>query len=192
MGNINSKGHDGELSSAERAANAKAWDRETRGQRHADLLKARGALVAKYRISRSSFPDGVDTKYDRWYRAEEWTDGGGYIGPEPCVRGLNPDSVKGGYPDIRDSGVKAMVLSARIVTEPDDSLPETVTKSPSPRHENHVLDKTSSVQTPVDKTVDKTPHAGGRPKKVVDPWVVEGISKSAWYAKRKKATPDAP
>jgi hypothetical protein len=48
---------------------------------HAELLQeARSKLVAKYRTNPAPWPDGVDTKYDRWYRPEEWTDTGAYLG----------------------------------------------------------------------------------------------------------------
>jgi hypothetical protein len=44
------------------------------------LMVARGELVAKYRAHSGSWPDGIDNQYDRWYRPEEWTDEGAFIG----------------------------------------------------------------------------------------------------------------
>jgi hypothetical protein len=44
------------------------------------LMVARGELVAKYRAHSGSWPDGIDNQYDRWYRPEEWTDEGAFLG----------------------------------------------------------------------------------------------------------------
>jgi hypothetical protein len=46
-----------------------------------NLLVARSAIVRKYRINPKLWPDGIDSKWDRWYRKEDWTDSGEYIGP---------------------------------------------------------------------------------------------------------------
>lgn len=46
------------------------------------LTLNRGALVRKYRANPRAFPDGIDSKYNRWYRAEDWTNGGEFIGTD--------------------------------------------------------------------------------------------------------------
>jgi hypothetical protein len=38
----------------------------------AELWEARAGLVAAYRAHPGSWPDGIDSKYDRWYVAGEW------------------------------------------------------------------------------------------------------------------------
>ncbi len=62
------------------------------------LLRARGELVARYRKAVGSFPDGVDTKWDRWYRAEDWRDDGVFIGDPDWFSENHPD------PDLPDGG----------------------------------------------------------------------------------------
>jgi len=58
-------------------------------QHDENLIKARGELVKKYRISQNPWPDGIDSKWDRWYlggTTEEWTDDGEYLGPRPMPK----------------------------------------------------------------------------------------------------------
>lgn len=50
------------------------------------LLKARKELVVKYRQSPHPWPDGIDSKWDRWYIAEEWDDDGTYHGITPMPK----------------------------------------------------------------------------------------------------------
>jgi len=55
-------------------------------QHDENLIKARGDLVKKYRISSNPWPDGIDSKWDRWYIPAEWTDEGEYLGPIPMPK----------------------------------------------------------------------------------------------------------
>ena len=75
--------HKGKITPAERVANAEKYVRDTAEDRAADLLEARSALVRAYRASPGKWPDGIDTKYDRWYRAAEWKDDGTFVGAKP-------------------------------------------------------------------------------------------------------------
>ena len=51
-----------------------------------NLIAARGDLVRRYRISPLPWPDGIDSKWDRWYRPEEWLDDGTYLGLRPMPK----------------------------------------------------------------------------------------------------------
>jgi hypothetical protein len=44
------------------------------------LLQDRGWIVKRYRLHPGSWPDGIDSEYDRWYCPEHWTDEGVFIG----------------------------------------------------------------------------------------------------------------
>jgi len=46
------------------------------------LQDAREWIVRRYRQSPNLWPDGIDSKWVRWYRPEEWTDEGEYLGPQ--------------------------------------------------------------------------------------------------------------
>ena len=73
-------------SAEETAANVARYESEMQEFRDADLQKARSAIVKEYRVHPGSWPDGIDSPLDRWYRPAEWNDAGNYIGPEPCIR----------------------------------------------------------------------------------------------------------
>lgn len=90
MGQIAGEKTDG-LSPADRAANAEKYAADMRAHADAQLERDRGRLVAAFRKSPGSWPGGVDTRFDRWFRSEEWNDAGEYIGVRPCVRPLNHD-----------------------------------------------------------------------------------------------------
>jgi hypothetical protein len=66
----------------------------------------RGDLVRRHREKPSRWPE-LDTKWDRWYRPDEWTDEGKYVGPPPCIKPVNPD------PDVINTpDAKAIKLAA--------------------------------------------------------------------------------
>lgn len=50
------------------------------------VFQARKELVIKYRISSNPWPDGIDSKWDRWYIPEEWDDDGTYHGVLPMPK----------------------------------------------------------------------------------------------------------
>ena len=45
------------------------------------LQEAREWIVRRYRQSPNLWP-AIDSKWDRWYRPEEWTNAGEYLGPQ--------------------------------------------------------------------------------------------------------------
>ena len=55
------------------------------------LLVERSALVAKFRAHSGSWPDGVDSRYDRWYRAGDWRDDGTFVGDLGWFDVLHPE-----------------------------------------------------------------------------------------------------
>jgi hypothetical protein len=57
------------------------------------LLRFRSQLVQKYRADKRPWPDGIDSKWDRWYRPEEWTDKGEYIGPSGSNAPLESNAI---------------------------------------------------------------------------------------------------
>ena len=81
----------GELGSMSREERAEKYQRDMKPFADADLQAARGDLVQKYRARPQAFPDWIDSKWDRWYVAEDWTDAGVYMGEGPCIKPLNPD-----------------------------------------------------------------------------------------------------
>ena len=96
-------------------------DRAAMAERHAALMKpmrdrqlweARAELVRKYRARPATFPDGIDTKYDRWYRAEEWTDDGQRI--------TATGETEVAAPDVTEIQVN---VTEKAVTENDPSSP---------------------------------------------------------------------
>ena len=66
--------------SDETSANVRRYWEAMGPQVAADLHAARSKLVKAYRENPRLWPDGIDTKWGRWYRAEEWTDEGGFLG----------------------------------------------------------------------------------------------------------------
>jgi hypothetical protein len=50
---------------------------------HENVERARRELVRRYRASPNVWPDGIDSKGDRWYRPEEWNDDGIRIAGKP-------------------------------------------------------------------------------------------------------------
>ena len=66
---------DGDVSQ-DRLANRAVYLEKTKAVREGQLWEARADLVRRYRASRGSFPDGIDSHYDRWYREGEWSDAG--------------------------------------------------------------------------------------------------------------------
>jgi hypothetical protein len=80
-------------SDAETKANAEKYAADMKPHIDAQLERDRGALVRAYRKSPGSWPGGIDSKYNRWYLAKEWTDEGEYIGEEPCIRPAAPDGL---------------------------------------------------------------------------------------------------
>lgn len=54
------------------------------------LMRDRSALVKAYRDHPASWPGGIDSRYDRWYRAEEWTDAGVFVGAAKPVTVVHP------------------------------------------------------------------------------------------------------
>lgn len=64
------------VSPEERAANAAKYEADTEDFRAAQLQAARGELVREYRAHPGKWPNGIDTKHDRWYRPEDWGDDG--------------------------------------------------------------------------------------------------------------------
>ena len=64
------------ISAEERARNAAKYARDMAPHVAADLEAARSDIVRRYRAHPQSWPDGIDTQYDRWYDPEEWTDAG--------------------------------------------------------------------------------------------------------------------
>lgn len=68
--------HKQKITTEERAANAAKYEADTKDDREARLLAARGGLVREYRAHPGKWPDGIDTKHDRWYRPEDWGDDG--------------------------------------------------------------------------------------------------------------------
>ena len=80
------------LTASERAENIEGYAAAMKPFADAQLQRNRGEMVRKYRDKPGSWPDGADSRYDRWYRAEEWTDGGVYVGVGPCVRPPSPDA----------------------------------------------------------------------------------------------------
>lgn len=75
------KGVVGPAPTAEERAERKAkYEADTGEFQAARLLAARGLLVRQYRANPRPWPDGIDTKYDRWYFAHEWKDDGTYLG----------------------------------------------------------------------------------------------------------------
>ena len=127
----------GAVTDREREANARGYRRKMGSHLDAQLAVARSEIVRKFRTSPGSFPDGVDTRWDRWYRASDWTDEGVYVGEGPCVKAVNPER------------------------ELDDRLEESVTKTP-PAALPTTVTKTLPVASQ-DDAVTKT--RGGRPKK---------------------------
>lgn len=103
------------------------------------LLERRGKLVHVYRDNPRAFPDGIDTKYDRWYRPEEWVEAEDgktcvYVGPPaagvtemPAVDAtIAPDvtEIDAKPADVtkfrrgrRPSGAKAMTAAERKAAE---------------------------------------------------------------------------
>lgn len=104
MAKIGSEGEDA-IKISDRAENMARYWRIMQPQFDAELQEARGDLVKRFRANPRGWPE-IDTKYDRWYRAEEWADDGRYIGPGPCVRPLNPDAM------INSPSEKAAKLAA--------------------------------------------------------------------------------
>ena len=102
----------GELGSMSREERAAKYQRDMKPFADADLQAARGDLVQKYRARPQAFPDGIDSKWDRWYVAEDWTDAGVYMGEGPCIKAVRPDP---GALGKEDADRKARLAKARGV-----------------------------------------------------------------------------
>jgi len=76
----------GGMTREERAAK---YQRDMGPQFCAELEIQRSEGVKKYRKNGSA--GAIDTKYDRWYDADEWTNDGVYIGEGPCVKAPRPE-----------------------------------------------------------------------------------------------------
>lgn len=64
----------------DRAERKAKYEADTNAFRAAELRAARGELVRQYRASPGKWPDGIDTKWDRWYVPEQWNDEGEFVG----------------------------------------------------------------------------------------------------------------
>jgi hypothetical protein len=149
---------------AVRAERAAKYERDMKPYEHAKLEAARGELVKAFKASPGKWPDGIDSKYDRWYRPDEWDAEGVYIGERPCIKPLNPDQAINTPAEktAKLSAARAALASAeaRLGVKPVKIETETVTKLPS-----------ATVTKLPSATVTKLPtgdgrvtkHAGGRP-----------------------------
>ena len=68
------------ISPQQRAANVRGYARRMGPDVAGRLLAARSEIVREFRAHPAKWPDGIDSKYDRWYRAEEWADDGRFLG----------------------------------------------------------------------------------------------------------------
>lgn len=84
-------GKDRDFGGMSREERKDKYDSDTAAFRHAEIEKSRGELVLKYRASPQAYPDGIDSKYDRWYRDEDWNAKGDFVGGCPSVRPANPE-----------------------------------------------------------------------------------------------------
>lgn len=80
------------------AADLDALDRPERAERYlrmmkpfvdADLLNARAEQVRRLRSGK--WNGQIDSKWDRWYRPEHWTDEGEFIGPDDWFDKAHPE-----------------------------------------------------------------------------------------------------
>lgn len=72
-----------------REERAEKYRRDMGPQFCADLEIQRSEGVKKFRKNGSV--GAIDTKYDRWYDPDEWTNEGVYIGEGPCVKAPRPE-----------------------------------------------------------------------------------------------------
>ena len=140
-----------ELGTLTREERAAKYVRDTKPDRDTELEAARGELVRLYKASPGKWPDGIDSKYDRWYNPDDWTDGGVYVGDDPCIKPLNPDrainapaekvvklsAARAALAGVEAKmGVKPVVIALETVTElapPDEpALPSPAEVLPSP------------------------------------------------------------
>jgi hypothetical protein len=84
------------------------------------LLANRTALVAAHRAHPGSWPDGIDSKYDRWFVPEHWNEKGEFAGPKGWFDTSHPD------PGIEDVTKNADVTEspAADVTESRKGRPK--------------------------------------------------------------------
>ena len=147
-----------EAGMALRAERAAKYERDMKPYEDAKIEAARGELVKDFKASPGKWPDGIDSKYDRWYDPDDWSAEGVYIGARPCIKTLNPDPVintpaqkvvkldaaRAALAGVEAKlGVKKVVIPPETVTKPTEP---TVTKPP--------------VGAP---TVTKPTAVGGRP-----------------------------
>jgi hypothetical protein len=71
-----------DLSNMSRAEVKARYAKSREPDERADRLKARSTVVRKYRAKPQLWPDGIDRPGMRWYRPEDWTRDGKYVGPE--------------------------------------------------------------------------------------------------------------
>lgn len=77
-------------SQAETDANAAKYARDMKPYFDAKLLADRSDIVIDLRADKRS--GTIDSKYDRWYRAADWTDAGVYTGDPGWFDTLHPDA----------------------------------------------------------------------------------------------------
>jgi hypothetical protein len=150
-----------------RAERAARYDRDMRPVFDERLAEARSKLVAMYRGRAQAWPGAIDSKYDRWYRAEEWNDKGEYIGEPPCVKAANPDVGVVPAVTINTEAEKVEKLAAgrAVLVEAEDRLG-------------------------VAPALTGETRKRGRPS-VGEPWVAAGVSKAAWYRQHPVGKKDA-